>query len=283
MKIGVVYPQVELRGDVAAIAKFATAVEAQGYDYLLVYDHVLGASHDREPKLWGPYTENDPFHDPFIMFGYLAGITKKLELVTGVLILPQRQTALVAKQAADIDLLSGQRLRLGVGSGWNYVEYQGLGVDFATRGKRMDEQIDFMRKLWSEPLLTYHGQFEHLDKGNLNLRPKRQIPLFIGGFSEPAFRRGGRMGDGFMFVGGFDNGMQQWGRVQHHLKENNRPEAGFGRELIVPNGKGPQHAADTIKRWQEAGGTHACVPTLGKGYTDIGQHLDFVHEVKNLL
>jgi alkanesulfonate monooxygenase SsuD/methylene tetrahydromethanopterin reductase-like flavin-dependent oxidoreductase (luciferase family) len=135
MKVGVVYPQIELGGDPNAVRRIGKAVEDLGFDYLLAYDHVLGAVHaDRTPPLPGPYTERDPFHDPFVLFGYLAGITERIGLATGVLVLPQRQTALVARQAADVDLLSGGRLRLGVGVGWNHVEYEALGQDFRSRG-----------------------------------------------------------------------------------------------------------------------------------------------------
>ena len=136
MKLGVVYPQIELRGDPQAVHDIGVGIEASGYDHLLVYDHVVGAEHaNREPKLWGPYTEQDPFHEPLVMFGYLAAVTSRIELATGVMILPQRQTALVAQQTADADLLSHERVRLGVGTGWNYVEYDSLGQDFATRGR----------------------------------------------------------------------------------------------------------------------------------------------------
>src|SRR6185369_1306583 len=134
MEIGVVYPQIELGEDPNAVRRIGKAVEDLGFDYLLAYDHVLGAVHDdRIPPLPGPYTERDPFHDRLVMFGYLAGITERIGLATGVLVLPQRQTALVARQAADVDLLSEGRLRLGVGVGWNHVEYEALGQDFRTR------------------------------------------------------------------------------------------------------------------------------------------------------
>src|SRR4051812_16987572 len=143
MEIGVVYPQTELRGDPGAVRRIGRAVEDLGFDHLEAYDHVLGAVHaDRTPRLTGPYTEHDPFHDPFVMFAYLAGITERFGFATGVLVLPQRQTALVARQAADVDLLSAGRLRLGVGVGWNHVEYQALGQDFRTRGTREEEQIE---------------------------------------------------------------------------------------------------------------------------------------------
>jgi probable F420-dependent oxidoreductase len=151
-----------------------------GSDHLLADDHVLGATHDRESKLTGPYTERDPFHDPFVMFAYLAGMTQRLQFVTGILILPQRQTVLVARQAADLDLLSGDRLRLGVGIGWNYVEYTALGQDFHARGKRLAEQVELLRRLWEEPLVDFKGTFARVDRAALNPRPRRRIPISYG-------------------------------------------------------------------------------------------------------
>ena len=157
MKAGVVYPQIELGGDTGAVKAFAQAAEDLGYDHIVIYDHVLGAVHaGREPKLTGPYKETDPFHEPLVTYAYLAGVTKRIELVTGVIILPQRQTALFAKQAADVDLFSDGRLRLGVGVGWNWVEYDGLEMSrhFRRRGRRQELQIALIRKLWEQPWLT---------------------------------------------------------------------------------------------------------------------------------
>jgi probable F420-dependent oxidoreductase len=168
MEIGVAYPQIELHGDPTAVGRFARAVEDLGFDHLLAYEHVLGAVHaDRTPPLLGPYTEHDPFHDPFVMFAYLAGITDRIRFTTGILVLPQRQTALVARQAADVDLLSGGRLRLGVGVGWNYVEYQALGQDFHTRGARQEEQIELLRRLFIEPVVNFSGRFDRVDRADL--------------------------------------------------------------------------------------------------------------------
>jgi probable F420-dependent oxidoreductase len=283
MKIGVVYPQTELKGEPQAVHDIGLAVEKLGYDHILVFDHVVGASHDREPKLWGPYTENHPFHDPFVMFGYLAGVTKRIELVTGVLILPQRQTVLVAQQAADVDLLSHERLRLGVGTGWNYVEYHALGQDFETRGARADEQIQFLRRLWGEHVMSFEGRFDRIDKGNILPRPKRQIPIWVGGFTEPAFRRGGKLGDGYIFAGDIDHANEGWARVRHHLAEAGRPEAGFGRELITIRATNLEQTVDTVNRWRDAGGTHASINSMGKGLTTIPAHLDFIAEVRHRL
>jgi probable F420-dependent oxidoreductase len=284
MKIGVVYPQIEVAGDVEAVKRITRAVEDLGFDYMLAYDHVVGAPHDRDPPLAGPYTEKDPFHDPFVLFSYAAAITERIELVTGILILPQRQTVLVAKQAADLDLLSNQRLRLGVGPGWNYVEYDALGMDFHTRGRRLDEQIGFLRELWGSPLLTYAGKFDHIDRGNINLRPKRQIPIWAGGGSEPAYRRG-RLVEGFIFAGDAKHAFGNWERVRHHLLEAGRSEDGFGRDLITfpLSAPGPREVVDQMNLWRDMGGTHACVTTTGKGFKSVDQHIDHLADVRALL
>lgn len=280
MKIGVVYPQIELGGDPEAVRRIGLATEELGYDHLLVYDHVVGADHDREPKLWGPYTDKDPFHDPFVMLAYLAGITEKIELVTGVLILPQRQTVLVAQQAADLDLLSGERLRLGVGVGWNYVEYDALGQDFATRGRRVDEQIGFLRQLWSEPLLSFKGEFDQIDRGNINPRPNRQIPIWIGGFSEYAFRRGGKYGDGFIFAGPIDGCIDGIAQVKQNLADAGRTAEGYGCDYVMTGTKSVDDAVERLKRWEDAGGTHASVVTMGMELATTEAHLDFIAEVR---
>jgi probable F420-dependent oxidoreductase len=195
MKTGVVYPQIELGGDTGAVKAFAQAAEDLGYDHIVIYDHVLGAVHaDREPKLTGPYKETDPFHEPLVTYAYLAGVTKNLGLATGVIILPQRQTALFAKQAADVDLFSDGRLRLGVGIGWNWVEYDGLEMSrhFRRRGKRQEQQIALIRKLWEQPVVEHEDSDHRIDRAGILPRPKRQIPIWFGGFSEAAYtgRRG---------------------------------------------------------------------------------------------
>ena len=281
MQIGVVYPQTELGGDPDAVRRIGLATEELGYDHLLAYDHVIGASHDdRDPELWGPYTDHDPFHCPLVMFGYLAAITERIGLATGVLILPQRQTVLVAQQSTDVDLLSGGRLRLGVGVGWNYVEYDALGQDFATRGARCDEQIDLLRRLWTTELLSFDGRFDVVDRANLNPRPTRQIPIWVGGFSEAAFRRGGRLGDGFMFAGKYDHCVEGWERVRHHLAEAGRSAEGYGADLVMTRPGNATGVAATIERWRNVGGTHASVVTMGRGFDSTEAHLDFMAEVR---
>src|SRR3954451_6574923 len=203
MQIGAVYTQNELHGDPSAVRRIGTVVEALGFDYLMAYDHVLGAVHaHRSPALPGPYTERDPFHDPLVMFAYLAAITERIGFATGILILPQRQTALVARQAADVDVLSGGRLRLGVGVGWNHVEYEALGQDFRTRGARQEEQIELLRRLFVEPVVDFSGRFDRVDRAALVPKPVRPIPVWLGGSGEKAFKRAARLADGFIFIGG---------------------------------------------------------------------------------
>src|SRR6201989_2838488 len=194
MQIGAVYPQIELRGDPSAVRRLGLAGEELGFDYLLAYDHVRGAVHaDRTPQLTGPYTEHDPFHDPFVMFAYLAAITERLQFATGILILPQRQTALVARQAADLDLLSGGRRRLGVGIGWNHVEYEALGQQFRTRGARQQEQIGLLRQLFTEDVVDFSGRFDRIDRAALVPQPAHTIPIWLGGSSHAAYDRCARL------------------------------------------------------------------------------------------
>jgi probable F420-dependent oxidoreductase len=290
MKIGAVYPQTELGGDPSAFAHFGRAVEELGYDHLLMYDHVVGAVHEnRIPPIWehGPYTDKHPFHDPFVAFAFLAGITKRIELITGVLILPQRQSVLVAKQAADLDLLSGGRLRLGVGTGWNYVEYDALGQDFATRGRRLTEQIGYLRRLWTEPLVTFKGEFDSIDRAAIIPRPARPIPIFCGGTAEPAFRRAARLADGFIFAAGVDGAVLGWRRVRELLAQAQRPTSGFVAHYLLQNntagGISVQDTVDTIQRWSDAGGTQASVVTLGRGYKTLDEHLAHLQSVRRLI
>jgi probable F420-dependent oxidoreductase len=280
MKIGAVYPQIELRGDPEAVRRIGTGVESLGFDYILTYDHVLGATHEgRTPQLTGPYTEKDPFHDPLVMFAYLAALTQRIELVTGVLILPQRQTALVARQVADVDLLSGGRFRLGVGVGWNYVEYQALGQSFNTRGRREEEQVQLLRKLWSDPVVTFQGQFDHIDRACINPRPTRRIPIWFGGFSEPAFRRAARLGDGFIFAGGRERGTD-WKQVDKYLLEAGRDPAQFGKEMVVGSpAETPQAVAAHIDWCRDWGCTHVAISTMGRGFSSAEAHLEFLAEV----
>jgi probable F420-dependent oxidoreductase len=237
---------------------------------------VLGATHDRTPGINGSYTEKDPFHDPFVMFAYLAGITKRLELVTGILILPQRQTVLVARQAADLDLLSGERFRLGIGLGWNYVEYESLGQDFHVRGKRVGEQIELLRRLWSEPVVNFTGIFDRVDRAALNPRPRRSIPIWLSGFVDAALRRAATLADGFIFADGAADAFEQASKLRQYLKDAARPVDRFGLHCNMLRAKSLKDVVDTASRWRDIGGTHVSIVTMGQNFTGIEQHLDYM-------
>jgi probable F420-dependent oxidoreductase len=286
MQIGVVYPQTELGGDPAAVGRIGRAVEELGFDHLLAYDHVLGAVHaDRARQLTGPYTEHDPFHDPFVMFAYLAGITERIQFATGVLILPQRQTALVARQAADVDLLSGGRLRLGVGIGWNHVEYEALGQDFGTRGAREEEQIELLRRLFTEPVVDFPGRFDRVDRAALVPKPARSIPIWLGGSSEAAFDRAARLADGFIFIGGaIDHTVDSWRQLRKRVLDHGRPIEDFGADYVVrPQDAGVGDLAAVIDAWRETGGSHISIVTMGLGLTSADGHIDYLASVADAL
>jgi probable F420-dependent oxidoreductase len=283
MQIGVVYPQTELRGDPVAVRRIGKAVEDLGFDHLLAYDHVLGAVHaDRSPPLTGPYTEHDPFHDPFVMFAYLAGITERIGFATGILILPQRQTALVARQAADVDLLSGGRLRLGVGIGWSPVEYDALGQDFHTRGARQEEQIEVLRRLFTEPVVDFSGRFDRVDRASLVPKPERSIPIWLGGYGEAAFDRAARLADGFIFFGGrgVDYTANKWSGMRDRVRDLGRPVDDFGADYVaVPSAGGVGDLPAQVDAWRDAGGTHVSVVTMGIGLDSIDAHIDYIASV----
>jgi probable F420-dependent oxidoreductase len=285
MQIGAVYPQIELQGDPSAVRRLGLAVEGLGFDYLLAYDHVLGAVHaDRTPQLTGPYTEHDPFHDPFVMFAYLAAITERIHFATGILILPQRQTALVARQAADLDLLSGGRLRLGVGIGWNHVEYEALGQQFRTRGARQEEQIGLLRQLFTEPVVEFSGRFDRIDRAALVPKPARPIPIWLGGSSEAAYDRAARLADGFIFIGGnIDHTIDTWTRLRDRVDSLGRSVEDFGAEYVARPQGGPGELTAEIDAWHEAGGTHLSVVTMDLGLDSVDGHIEYLASVANAL
>jgi probable F420-dependent oxidoreductase len=277
MKLGVVFPQTEIGSDPQVLRDFAQTAEELGFDYLLAYDHVLGATHDREPKLTGPYTENSAFHEPFVLFGFLAAATSRIELATGVLILPQRQTALVAKQAAQVDLLSGGRLRLGVGVGWNYVEYEALNEDFSNRGKRQAEQVELLRRLWREPVVDYRGEHHRIDRAGILPLPGRDIPIWFGGFSPVAYARAARLGDGFIYGGGSRFAVPSFDKTRTLLEQAGRDVDAFGAELILMNDTlDPAYWRDEARAWQAAGGSHFSLVTMNCGLSEPKGHLEAI-------
>lgn len=285
MDIGIAYPQNELKGDPTAVRTFGMAVEGSGFDHILAYDHVLGAVHaDRTPSLSGPYDEHDPFHDPFVMFGYLAALTQRIKFSTGILILPQRQTALVARQAADVDLLSGGRLRLGIGVGWNPVEYQALGQDFHTRGQRQEEQIELLRRLFTDPVVDFTGHFDRVDRAALVPRPHRSIPIWLGGSGARAFDRAARLGDGFIFFGGgVQASIDALTMLRRRVADERPSVEEFGGEYVALSGGDMSELTREVDEWRDAGGTHFTVVTMGLGLDSIEAHVDYVSRLSVIL
>ena len=274
MQIGAIFPQTEIGSDPSVIRDFAQTAEGLGYSHILAYDHVLGALPEREPRLWGPYTHESAFHEPFVLFGYLAAITERVELVTGVIILPQRQTALVAKQAAEVDILSGGRLRLGIGTGWNYVEYDSLNEDFTNRGKRQEEQVEVLRQLWDEPIVDIDGDWHRIDRAGLKPLPGRRIPIWFGGFSDPAFRRAARIGDGFVFGNGSPDARNTVETIRGYLDEEGRDPGSFGFEAMMNYGDGPENWAAEVERWRETGVDYVSMRTMNAGLESPRDHIE---------
>lgn len=282
MQLGVVFPQTEIGTDPAGVRSYAEAAEAAGYAHLLAYDHVLGAEPDRPGGFRGPYTVDTLFHEPLVLFGYLAALTD-LELVTGIIILPQRQTALVAKQAAEVAVLSGGRLRLGIGVGWNAVEYEALGEDFHTRGRRVEEQIALMRRLWAEHTVTFEGKYHTVTLAGINPRPPGgSIPVWMGGMSEVVIDRVGRVSDGwFPQYRDPDDLAAGLERVHAAAEAAGRDPASIGIECRVSVApEGPQSAVELAHRWVDAGATHVSVNTMGAGRTSPAEHIAAIEAFK---
>jgi probable F420-dependent oxidoreductase len=275
MRIGVVFPQTELGCDAAAVRTYATEVERLGYAHLLAYDHVVGADPEVHQGWNGPYDVHTTFHEPFVMFGYLAAITS-LELVTGIIILPQRQTVLVAKQAAEVDLLTEGKFRLGIGLGWNAVEYEALGKDFTNRGKRSEEQVSLLRRLWTEQSVTHDGPSEKVTGAGLAPLPvQRPIPVWFGVASPPAFKRAGRMADGwFPMVNPGPDLVDAKAIVDAAAVDAGRDPAAIGMEGRVAwrNG-GRDGVLAEIDQWRDAGATHMSIDTMRAGFTSVDDHL----------
>jgi probable F420-dependent oxidoreductase len=285
MRIGAAFPHTEIGTDPGVIAAWARTVEELGYHHLLAFDHVLGASTDTRPG-WRGYTTRHAFHEPMVLFGFLAGITTTLELTTGVLVLPQRQTALVAKQATQVHLLSGGRLRLGVGVGWNEVEYQALGETFGNRGVRSEEQVELMRKLWANETVDFEGHWHRVDHAGITPRPgSGAIPVWFGGYTERTLRRAGRLGDGWMPRGGPDEAAHNnLERVRDYAREAGREPAAVGFEARLTLAEVPEGArADFVRGWRDLGATHMCVDTMSLGLSSPDHHLDILRDTLELI
>jgi probable F420-dependent oxidoreductase len=275
MQIGVVFPQTEIGADVGAVRAYAQRVEQLGYAHVLAYDHVVGADPAVHKGWSGPYDVDTTFHEPFVLFGYLAAITS-IELVTGIIILPQRQTVLVAKQAAEVDLLTRGRLRLGIGLGWNAVEYEALGKEFTDRGRRVEEQIALLRRLWTEASITHDGAYEQVTGAGIAPLPvQRPIPLWIGARSAPALRRAGRVADGWFPQTAVGPGLD----TAKTLVDDAARAAGRDPATIGMEGRANFTAAGVdavvreVEAWRDEGATHLSINTMGAGLPTVDDHL----------
>jgi probable F420-dependent oxidoreductase len=286
MQIGVVFPQTEIGADRGAVRAYAERVEELGFAHLLAYDHVLGADPEVHKPWNGPYTIDTTFHEPFVLFGYLAAITS-IELVTGIIILPQRQTALVAKQAAEVDLLTLGKFRLGVGLGWNAVEYEALGTNFSDRGRRLGEQVELMRALWTQRSVTHDGTYEHVTGAGLAPLPIQQpIPVWFGSASEPAYRRTGRLADGWFPQVAPGPALD----AARKIVEDAATAAGRDPSVLGMEGRaswtadgGVAKLVDHVGRWRAVGATHLSINTMNAGLGAVQHHLAALELVANEL
>jgi probable F420-dependent oxidoreductase len=286
VKLGAVFPQTEIGADPGGVREYARAVQELGFDHLLAYDHVLGADDARHPGLVGPYRAEHMFHEILVLFGYLAGIAPQLELVTGVVITGQRQTALLAKQAAEIDVLTNGNFRLGLGIGWNPVEYEALGMSFHDRGRRLEEQIDLMRRLWTEPVIDYEGRWHKVTAAGLNPLPvQRPIPIWIGGSAERALRRAARLADGFFPQRPLDG---DWpatmARMREWVAEAGRDWESFGVEQRINVADGtPDDWRQSADGWRGLGATHLSLRTTDAGLEGVDAHIERLREARDAL
>ena len=278
MKIGAIFPQTEIGPGPGEIKEFAQTAEGLGYAHIFIADHVLGAdpSHHKHPSLQS-YSHQSVVHEPMTMMGYMAAVTKNVGLATGILILPQRQTVLVAKQAAEVDVLSGGRLRLGIGVGWNEVEYEALNQDFHNRGRRSAEQISLLRALWSDKVVNFEGRWHRVTHAGLNPLPvQRPIPIWLGGGSSAVvLRRIARLADGWCpnFLPD-PEGAGLLEKVRGYMRNAGRDPAELGLEgRIRIAGKQPEDWLGEAKAWEELGASHVVVETRRGGLGDLQAHL----------
>ena len=289
MRIGVVFPQTEFGTDRQSIRDFTQAAEELGYSHILAFDHVFGAEHSgREQPLFGRYDENTTFHEPLTLFSYMCALTEQIGFVTGVMILPQRQTVLVAKQVAELAVLSGNRFRLGVGVGWNYLEYQALGMRFGDRGRRQEEQIQLLRALWTEPVLDYHTTDHDLDRGGILPRPADPVPIWLGGFAEVAERRAARVADGFLFTRLLEqtadgprsepneNLLRRAIRIRYELAVAGRSDNAFGLEGRLNYVDGPAGWGKDFKAFEAARFSHVAINTMDAGLNSPRFHIEAI-------
>lgn len=288
LKLGVHLPQNEFGANVPELRRFVTSCEAIGYDYLIMGEHVL--SHDassqapqtrEEPR---PYTPDWVWHEPFVMFGYLAAVTERIRFMPSVMVLPMRQTALVAKQAAEVDVLSGGRLTLGIGVGWSRLEFEAMGEEFTTRGRRAEEQIELMRRLWTEPLVSFEGRFDRIENGGLNPQPERPIPIWAGGMSDPVLDRIGRLCDGWSIQRTFYTQLspedadadfaERLGKIHSaaHARGRDPSTIELGAAIDVA-GNTVEEQVTLARQWEARGATHLALRSTRAGLEELDQHL----------
>ena len=293
MKTGVVFPQTEIGADPVAVRDYVQAVESLGYAHMMAYDHVLGADTNQHANWEGSYTSESMFHEPFVLFGYIAGVTTTLELVTAVLILSQRQTALVAKQAAEVDLLTGGRLRLGVGVGWNHVEYEALNQDFSNRGRRYAEQIPLLRAFWTNDVVGFDGKYHKVDHAGVNPLPvQRPIPIWMGAGAranpvptDRVLRRVASLADGwFPQMQPGDDAKFTVERLQTFLSEVGRESSSMGMEPRINLADGnPEIWQAHANAWQSMGATHVSINTMRAGLNSPQDHIDAIQKFKEVI
>lgn len=293
MKLGVVFPQTEIGSDPAAVRDYVQAVEAMGYSHMMAYDHVLGADTSHHANWEGSYTSESMFHEPFVLFGYLAGVTTTLELVTAVLILSQRQTALVAKQAAEVDLLTGGRLRLGVGVGWNQVEYEALNQDFSNRGSRYSEQIELLREFWTKDTIGFEGRYHKVDHAGINPQPiQKPIPIWMGAGAranpvptDRVLKRVARLSDGwFPQMQPGDDAKATVERLKIFAGEAGRDGESIGMEPRINLADGnPELWQSQARAWEEMGATHVSVNTMRAGLSSPQDHINAIQQFKEVI
>lgn len=271
MRIGVVFPTNEFGNDPEAIRAFTEKAEAVGYDHIVLFDHVLGADSRRTDRPRGPYSHETAFHEPFVLMGFMAALTRRIEFTTAVIISPQRQTALLAKQVAELDVVSGGRIRLGIGTGHNKVEYDGLGMDFHTRGRRQEEQVELMRRLWTEDSVRFDGRWDRVDDAGILPRPVGRVPIWFGGHDDIVLKRMARLGDGWIQNRRPSPDMEEHlQRLDGYLAEHGRKRSAddFGLEGICSFLDGdPDRARRQVESWVALDATHVSVNLMSAGIT----------------
>ncbi len=283
MEIGAVFPHNEIGTDPQAIKDYAQGVEELGVTHLLIYDHVLGADRDRPGGFEGPYDKDVAFHEPFTTFAFIAAVTKKLDMITTVMILPQRQTVLVAKQAAELAILSNNRFKLGVGVGWNTVEYTGLNENFKNRGKRQEEQVELMRLLWESEVLEYKGDYHHIDKASINPRPSRSVPIWFGGGAPQLIERCADLGDGWIpLMGPNEAARKTLAAIKEKRKSKGLDWDNFGVQAQAQYAGGDAERWNKhAEKWRDLGASHLAIATHNAEPTNVDGHLGRIKEYLN--